>query len=81
MDILIHGGVYRRLRHEIGARGWILMTAMTFDLVVLAVFGAMKLQSDPLIVAIAVIAIAAVFAFERMYLSRWTAKSGGKKKG
>ena len=81
MDILIHWGVYRRLRHEIGARGWVLMTAMTFDFVVLAVFGAMKLQSDPLIVVIAVIAIAAVFIFERMYLSRWTAKSGGKKKG
>ena len=79
MDILIHWGVYRRLRHEIGARGWILMTAMAFDLVVLAVFGAMKLQSDPLIVAIAAIAIVAVFTFERLYLSHWTAASGGHK--
>lgn len=81
MDILIHWDVYRRLRHEIGARGWDLISDMTFDYVVLAVFGTMKLQSDPLIVAIAAVAIAAVFTFERLYLSRWTAESGGHKMG
>ena len=66
-------GVFRRLRHEIGARGWVLMAAIAIDVLVLSVFGAMKLQSDPLIVAIAIIAIAAVFAYERVFLSRWTA--------
>ena len=43
------------------------------DALVLGVFGAMKLQSDPIIVVIAVGAIAAVFAYERVFLSRWTA--------
>ena len=72
MDILIHWGVYRHLRDEIGARGWILLSAIAFDTVVLAAFTAVKLRSDPLIVAISVIAIAVVFAFERYYLSAWT---------
>ena len=73
MDILIHYGVYRTLRHEIGARGWILISAIALDTVVLGVFGAMKLQSDPLIVVIAIAGMAAVFVFERFYLKRWTA--------
>lgn len=72
MDILIHWGVFRRLRREIGASGWVLIVAIALDALVLGVFGAMKLQSDPLIVVIAVIAIAAVFAYERVFLSRWT---------
>lgn len=74
MDILIHWGVFRRLRHEIGARGWVLITAIALDALVLGVFGAMKLQSDPLIVIIAVVAIAAVFIYERIFLSRWTSE-------
>lgn len=73
MDILIHFGVYRNLRHDIGAKGWILISAMTLDTFVLGVFGAMKLQSDPLIVGIAIFAMTAVFLFERIYLARWTA--------
>lgn len=79
MDILIHWGVFRGLRHEIGARGWVLITAIVLDALVLGSFGAMKLQSDPLIVVIAVGAITAVFAYERVFLSHWTAerKHGG----
>lgn len=74
MDILIHWGVYRSFRQEIGAKGWVLLLAIALDSVVLGVFGVMKLQSDPLIVAIAVLSILAVFSFERIYLSRWTGK-------
>lgn len=71
MDILIHWGVFRRLRREIGAKGWVPIGAIALDALVLGVFGAMKLQSDPII---AVGAIAAVFAYERVFLSRWTAE-------
>lgn len=72
MDILIHWGVFRRLRREIGARGSLLISAIALDLLVLGFFTAMKLKSDPQIVVIAVVAIAAVFAYERAFLSRWT---------
>lgn len=74
MDILIHWGVFRRLRHEIGARGEVLIAAIVLDTLVLGVFAAMKLQSDPLIVIVATIAMAAVFIYERIFLSRWIVK-------
>lgn len=69
MDILIHWGVLRTLREKIGARGWILLTAIALDAVVLAAFAALKWQSDPLIVVIALAGIAAVFLFERVFLA------------
>lgn len=73
MDMLVHWGVFRYLRHEIGASGAILIFALVFDAIVLAAFTAMKLGSDPLIVLYAVIGIVAVFVYERLYLSRWMA--------
>lgn len=76
MDILIHWGVFRRLRHEIGANGGVLIAAIVLDALVLGAFGAMKLQSDPPIVVIAVVAITAVFAYERFFLKRWTGGTG-----
>lgn len=77
MDILIHWGVLRNLRKEIGANGAILVTAIFLDVLVLGVFTAMKLQSDPVIVVVAAIAMIGVFAFEKVYLSRHVADSHG----
>ncbi len=71
MDMLVHWGVFRHLRHEIGANGIILMCALAFDAVVLAAFTTMKLGSDPMIVVLAAVAIGAVFMFQRIYLKQW----------
>ncbi|MCH9735125.1 MAG: APC family permease, partial [Actinomycetia bacterium] len=73
MDMAVHWGVFRHRRQEIGAAAPIVLTALTFDAVVLVAFTAMKLQSDPMIVLYAAIGIVSVFAFERIYLSRWLA--------
>jgi len=73
MDMLVHWGVFRHLRQEIGASGAILLSALAFDAIVLVAFTTMKLESDPLIVLYAAVGILAVFTFERIYLSRWTA--------
>jgi len=73
MDMLVHWGVFRYLRHEIGAKGIVLLCAMAFDGLVLAAFTSMKLESDPMIVLYAAIAISAVFIYERIYLKRWIA--------
>ena len=70
MDIIIHAGVYRHLRHEIGARGWVILTAIALDAVVLTAFATMKWQSDPLIVILGVIGIALVFLFVGVFLAR-----------
>lgn len=72
MDMLVHWGVYRHLRHEIAANGAILLCALAFDAIVLAAFTTMKLGSDPMIVLYAAVGISAVFIYERIYLSRWT---------
>lgn len=63
MDIIIHWGVYRSLRQEIGAWGWVLLIAIALDAVVLAAFAAMKWQSDPLIFVIGVIGMVLVSLF------------------
>ena len=73
MDMLVHWGVFRRLRHEVGASGAILLSALAFDAIVLAAFTTMKLGSDPMIVLYAAVGITVVFIYERIYLSRWTA--------
>jgi amino acid transporter len=73
MDMLVHLGVFRHLRHEIGANGAIILMALAFDATVLVAFTWMKLGSDPMIVLYAAVGIMAVFTYERIYLSRWTA--------
>ncbi len=71
MDMLVHWGVFRYLRHEIGASSLILLSALAFDAIVLVAFTTLKLGSDPLIVLYAFIGIAVVFLFQRIDLSRW----------
>ena len=70
MDIIIHVGVFRHLRHEIAARGWVLLTAIALDAVVLMVFAASKWQSDTLIVGLGLTFMALVFVFEWAFLVR-----------
>ena len=69
-DMLVHWGVYRYLRRELEAKGSILLAAIAADGVVLAAFAAAKIESDPAIVIIAVIAIALVFGLEALFLRR-----------
>nr|WP_210325905.1 APC family permease [Oricola nitratireducens] len=69
MDIVIHWGVFRNLRHDIGAHGSILISAISLDAIVLAVFAVMKIRTDPVIVGTAALAIILVFAFEYWFLS------------
>jgi len=84
MDMLVHWGVFRRLRDEVGARASILLAALAADAVVLVAFTWVKLKSDPVVVAYAVLGIAAVFLAEWIYLAknantpRESSKSTGK---
>jgi len=79
MDMLVHWGVFRHLRHEIKANAAILLAAMGFDAIVLAAFTFLKLRTDPMIVLYAGAAITLVFISERIYLSRWTAPQADSK--
>ena len=68
--------LFRHLREEIGARGWVLLTAILLDAVVLVAFAAMKWQSDPLIVVIGIVGMALVFLFVRVFVAGNPIKAG-----
>jgi amino acid transporter len=52
MDIAVHWGILRYLRHKIGAKLVILIIAIILDLIVLTGFIYIKMQSDPLVVGV-----------------------------
>jgi amino acid transporter len=70
MDIAIHWGVFRHLRRDIGAHAGVLIGAIVLDALVLTAFLVVKSQTDPAIILMAAVGIAAIFALEKIYLSR-----------
>lgn len=70
MDIAIHWGVFRHLRDEVKAKSWILITAMTLDVIVLSAFCFMKFQSDPMILVVAAATLGIVTVIEWIFLAR-----------
>jgi amino acid transporter len=75
MDVIIHWGVLRRMREDVGANPVVLVCAILFDLVALGAFLVMKAMSDPLIIVISISGIVGIFAFEKLYLSRWRTRT------
>ena len=70
MDITIHWGVFRYLRSEVEASGWVLLIAAGLDTLALGAFLWLKVKSDPVIVALGLAGILAIGLFEKFYLSR-----------
>lgn len=68
MDIAVHWGILRYLRHEIGARLVILIIAIILDLSVLAGFIYVKIQSDPLVVGVAGAVMIVILLVEVLFL-------------
>ena len=68
MDIAVHWGIVRYLRHEIGARLSIMITAIILDLIVLAGFVWIKLSEDPLVVGVACAAMLGILIMEVLFL-------------
>ncbi len=68
MDIAVHWGVLRYLRHEIGARLSILIAAIILDFIVLAGFIWIKIFSDPLVVGVAGAVMLAILIVEVLFL-------------
>ncbi len=74
MDITVHWGVLRHLHSDVGANRAVLGVAIGFDTVTLGAFLFVKGTSDPLIVAVSLLTIVVVVAFERFYLRRLRAR-------
>jgi accessory gene regulator protein AgrB len=68
MDIAVHWGVLRYLRHEVGARLSILITAIILDMIVLTGFVWIKLFSDPLVVGVAGAVMLVILIVEVLFL-------------
>ncbi|WP_457592489.1 APC family permease [Hydrogenimonas sp.] len=68
MDIAIHWGVLRHLRRQIEAHAAILVSAIVFDIVILATFLAMKAASDMTVIYAAAAGVALVVIGERLFL-------------
>ncbi len=81
MDIIIHWGVFRHLRRDVGAAPAILICAMALDAVVLIAFLLLKWQADPVIILIAAFGMAAVFLFEHFFLKRLRDNPPGEESG
>lgn len=69
MDFAVHWGVFRHLRERVEARGWILVTAMGLDVIVLAAFLWSKGSSDPTILFWGVGGVLMIFAAEKLFLA------------
>ena len=70
MDIAVHWGILRHLRHEIGARLTILISAIALDLIVLAGFFWIKVSSDPLVLGVAAAVMLVILITEILFLRR-----------
>jgi len=70
MDIAIHWGVLRYLRKEVKANIFILLSAITLDVIVLAAFLWIKWNSDPLVIWASLIGMALITAGEVFFLRR-----------
>jgi len=68
MDMAVHWGVFRHLRQELGARGWVLLTALVLDAIVLGAFVYIKLTGDPLVVGVSLGGVALIFGAEWWFL-------------
>jgi len=78
MDIVIHWGVWRHLREQVKARGWVPLSAIAADVVILVAFLIVKGGSDPLIIVLSTAGVAGIFLFEGVYLHvRGPAKEHG----
>ncbi|MFI9651266.1 amino acid permease [Guyparkeria halopsychrophila] len=70
MDIAIHWGVFRHLHQKVKANRGILVTAIGLDLLALGGFLWVKINTDPLVVGIALAGMLAILAGEALFLRR-----------
>lgn len=70
MDIAIHWGVIRYLREDIEARAWVPAPAIFLDLLALGGFVWVKLNSDPFVIGVALIAMLVIAIAEQIFLKK-----------
>ena len=69
MDMAVHWGVLKHVREKVNANRWVPITALVLDSVILGAFVWMKVNSDMLVVWVALGGMAFIFAGERLFLT------------
>lgn len=72
MDMAVHWGVLTRLRSEVGAKSWVLITALLLDATILIGFVVLKATTDSVILWVAGVGLLVTFAGEQAFLARVT---------
>ena len=70
MDIIVHWGVLRNLKNKIDFKPGIVIAALVLDAVVLFSFIWIKIEKDPLLIAIAAGSILIIFFAEKWFLNK-----------
>jgi len=71
MDIAIHWGVYRHLHKEVNANAAVLLTAIMFDIVILAAFLIIKAEQDIMVIYSALSGIILIVIGEKIFLKNF----------
>jgi len=70
MDMIVHLGVLKHLRHKVGANPIIVTIALVLDGVILSAFIWVKIKSDLFVVIVSGIIVTLLFVVEKVYLNR-----------
>ncbi|MCM3409375.1 APC family permease [Metabacillus litoralis] len=70
MDMIVHFGMLKHLRHKVGANPIIVTIALILDGVILSAFILLKIKSDLFVVIVSGIIITLLFVVEKLYLIR-----------
>lgn len=70
MDIAIHWGVLRYLREDIKANRWVPSTAIILDLLALGGFVWVKLNTDPLVIGVALLTMIVFAVTEQIFFEK-----------
>ncbi len=70
MDVAIHWGVLRYLREDVKARVWVPATAIVLDILAFGGFVWVKLNTDPFVIGVAVVAMIVIAIAELIFLKR-----------
>src|SRR5699024_4535259 len=76
VDMIVHWGVFKRLRGKVKANPVIVMTALMLDGIVLTAFVWVKVMNDWLIVAVSIVFIIVIFIGEYVFLKNRNSDEG-----
>ena len=76
MDVAIHYGTLRHLRDRVPVRRWVLVTAMSLDVLVLSAFLRVKASTDAVGIAAAGAGIVIIIVGERLFMHSHTRPDG-----